>query len=328
MHISIMTNEITDLFKDSSGLLIDCTIGFGGHSSAILKANKNIKIIAIDRDKEALAFCQNKFSIFQNKIFEALDPIEIKNFMQSNERVLLISMNFGGFAKALGNILTDFRDGAFCGILADLGISSFQIDFEHRGFSFKGNTLDMRMDVTQHLSAAKILQTYNEMELERIFREFGELNEAKKIAKTIINMRDKVDIKNAQNFNNAIKSCSNFAKILPLCYQALRIEVNNELGELKMLLDFIENATSKPAFKGAKVAILSFHSLEDRLVKNAFKNLTKSCICDERALKCACGNNNAKLKLLTKKPLIAQKDELDINPRANCAKLRMAEFII
>lgn len=298
-HIPVLLKEVLSTFSNNEEVLIDCTFGFGGMSKALLEQNKNLKIIGIDRDADALEFAYKNF----------------KHFIQEG-RLELVHKSY---ANALKDILSSKKIDA---ILADIGVSSFQLDSKTRGFSFKGNTLDMRMDVRENLNASYILNNYNAFKLANLFEEYGEIKDSKKLANKIKEVRAKQEI-NKQILDNIINELyKKFSlKYTTLIYQALRIEVNSELLELKNLLSLC-----KDNLKEATLAIISFHSLEDRLIKDAFKLWSKECICKDYVFKCECGNNNKLGDILYKKPLIASKEELSINPRARSAKLRAFKF--
>lgn len=299
-HIPVLKDEVLDIFKNArSGILIDCTLGFGGHSEAILKAYPHIKIIGIDKDKEAREFAKARLAIFKDRF----------------------SCESGGFGDIFGRLLDKYQ-GEICGVLADIGVSSYQLDTPRRGFGFESDVLDMRMDTSSNLNAEKILKSYSQHELAKIFFDFGELREAKKLASLIIELREHNPsiLDSASSFSHFLKTNFKNPKILPLVYQALRIEVNGELRELDCLLE------SAKGLKKAILCIISFHSLEDRAIKNSFKDYARSCICPENIMRCECGNNHELGRIMTKKPLIATNDELKYNSRAKCAKLRAFEF--
>lgn len=304
-HIPVLRNEVVDIFKDLQGFLIDCTLGFAGHSSAILSANKNIQIFACDKDDEALNFSKKRVETFKNriKIFKS----GFSNFLPFLETNEILN---------LSNIV---------GILADIGVSSLQIDNNDRGFSLKSDALDMRMDKNASLDAKFVVNHYSKSDLERIFYEFAELTNAKQIAAKIANYRAEKEITSAKELATIIGT-SNFKNrsisTATLAFQAIRIEVNKELDELNKLLDSIENS----AIQNAKIAIITFHSLEDKIVKNRFKKWAQSCICPPFFERCECGNNHAIGKILTKKPITASADELKQNSRAKSAKLRVFEI--
>ena len=297
-HIPVLYREVIDTFKDiESGIIIDCTMGYGGHSSMILEANPNIKLIAIDQDQTAIDFSRERLSVFG-------DRVTIRN---------------GRFSSVIKDILDEVDASEIKGILADIGVSSLQLDQKDRGFSYESDNLDMRMDRDAQLSASTVVNEYSRKELERIILEYGELRNYKKLASGIIENRPFLS---AKELSEALKSdMPRGKKIHPatLLMQAIRIEVNDELGELKSLLESLKNAR----LPDAKIAIISFHSLEDRIVKQAFASWAKSCICPQEAMRCTCGNNHQLGKVLTKKPLMAQDDELKENVRSRSAKMRV-----
>ena len=295
-HIPVLMNEVLELFKDmkDEGYFIDCTCGFGGHSEAILKAYPNIKLIAIDQDIEALNFAKKRLKPFK-------DRIEFVNLRAS---------------EALQN----FKDLPISGILADIGVSSYQLDERKRGFNFEGDVLDMRMNQNQEFSAFDVVNFYSLNELERIFKDYGEERYYKKIAAKIIERRKQNKFTSSKELAEFIESFIPRKKIHPATqiFQAIRIEVNNELSELEAIL---ENSL-KIAKKGTILSIITFHSLEDRIVKQTFRDWSKKCICSDDAFRCECGNNNEKGKVINKKPLTASKEELLANPRSRSAKVR------
>lgn len=303
-HISVLPNEVVESFNTplvhQGGVLLDCTLGFGGHTSRLLEAYPKLKVIGIDKDKEALSFSKEFLAKFE-------------------ERFTLL---YGDFSVRALEVLKQER---LVGILADIGVSSLQFDKEERGFSFKSSELDMRMDTGKPLSAKEVVNSYSLLELERIFRDYGEIREYKKMARLVVEWRKEEKITNAQELSSKIAMHFKASKIHPatLAFQALRIEVNDELGELERLLRGIfEN----PLEEGARVSIISFHSLEDRIIKQHFKKWEKSCICPMEVMRCECGNNHALGKNLYKKPIIATDEENRKNPRARSAKLRTFEF--
>ena len=297
-HISVLLNEVLDVFKDSKGTIIDATLGLGGHSLALLEQNKNINIIGIDKDIEAINLAKIRLNKFKSRI-----------------KIINSSFSDGIKEALLANDVV--------GILADIGISSYQIDNLNRGFSFYSNSLDMRMDINSHLTAKMVINSYSKEELHRIFIEYGEIKNPIPITKIILDHRKKYTINSAKELSLLIEANSKInTKIHPatLVFQALRIEVNDELGELKRLLKNIESV------KNVKVAIISFHSLEDRIVKEAFKSWSKSCICDDDAIRCICGNNYKRGYVINKKPIIPSQNEINVNKRARSAKMRCFKF--
>lgn len=300
-HIPVLYREVVDVFKDiESGIVVDCTMGYGGHSSMILKENPNIKLIGIDQDQTAIDFSTRRLSEFG-------DRVEIKK---------------GRFSKVIQEILQEYPVEDIRGVLADIGVSSLQLDQKERGFSYESDTLDMRMDKDAPLNASNVVNEYSQYELEKILLEYGELRNYKKIAAEIVRQRP---FYSAKELSERLKNfMPRGKKIHPatLLMQALRIEVNNELGELKGLLHSIEEAK----IPHAKVAIISFHSLEDRIVKQEFSKWAKSCICPSEAFRCECGNNHSLGKILTRKPIMAKEDELKQNARSRSAKMRVFQM--
>jgi len=300
-HIPVLYREVIDTFKDiESGIVIDCTMGYGGHSSMILESNPNIKLIAIDQDQTAIDFSTERLAAFGDRV----------------------SIKKGRFSSVIQDILREIDASEIKGVLADIGVSSLQLDQKDRGFSYESDNLDMRMDRDAPLTAQTVVNEYSKKELETIILEYGELRNYKKIASEIVAKRP---FSSAKELSDALKSdMPRGKKIHPatLLMQAIRIEVNDELGELKSLLSSLKNAR----LPDAKIAIISFHSLEDRIVKQAFASWSKSCICPQEAMRCTCGNDHQLGKILTKKPLMAKDDELKENVRSRSAKMRVFQM--
>jgi len=299
-HIPVLLNEVLKSFNNvKDGIFIDCTIGYAGHSYEILKRYPNLSLIGIDKDSEALEFSKNRLKDFKN-------------------RVTLLK---GSFSQKLKEINFD----NVVALLADFGVSSLQLDKEERGFKFDSSKLDMRMDQNSPFSAYDVVNSYSQEQLEQIFKEFGEIKEARKLAAAIVKQRTTKPIESNIELSKLIeKIIKKKGKTHPAtqAFQAIRIEVNKELEEIKTLLDILE--TKKP--KGAIVSLITFHSLEDRLVKQRFKKWSKSCICPPEFMKCECGNNNNLGKELNKKPIVATTEEIKYNPRSRSAKLRSFKF--
>ncbi len=297
-HIPVLYREVLEVFSDiDNGIIIDCTMGYGGHSSMILEANPHVKLIAIDQDQTAIDFSAQRLEKYG-------DRVVIKK---------------GRFSSVIKDILKEHDVKNIRGILADIGVSSLQLDQKERGFSFSSDNLDMRMDKDAPLSAQSVVNEYSLQELERVLLEYGELRNYKKIASFIVQNRP---FYSAKELGDTLKHLMPTGKKIhpsTLLMQAIRIEVNNELGELESLLDTIEEAK----FPNAKIAIISFHSLEDRIVKSRFGKWRDSCICPDEAMRCTCGNNHSYGKILTKKPIIAKDDELKDNSRSRSAKMRV-----
>jgi 16S rRNA (cytosine1402-N4)-methyltransferase len=300
-HIPVLYREVIDTFKDiKDGIIIDCTMGYGGHSSMILEANPNIELIAIDQDQTAIDFSSKRLEVYGDRV----------------------SMRKGRFSSVIKDIISEFGIDKIRGVLADIGVSSLQLDQKDRGFSYESDNLDMRMDKDSALSAQNVVNEYSTHELENILLEYGELRNYKKIASAIVNARP---FASAKELSDATKHLlPHGKKIHPatLLMQAIRIEVNDELGELKSLLKSIQDSQ----FTDAIIAIISFHSLEDRIVKQTYSAWSKNCICADEAMRCTCSRDNSLGKILTKKPITAQEDELKSNPRSRSAKMRVFHY--
>lgn len=299
-HIPVLLNEVLDSFKDvGEGYFVDCTLGYAGHSSEMLAKYEGLRHIGIDRDDEALVFSKKR-----------LEPYEGRSTLYK-----------GTFAS----VFPTLKEAPIVAVLADFGVSSLQLDKKDRGFSFTSDTLDMRMDASSGLRAYDVVNGYTQKKLEYIFDAYGEVRAYKKLAAAVVEARVQEPIHSAKELSEIAKAVIPAGgKIHPatLMFQAIRIEVNNELGEIEGLLDALE----KKHVKGEVVSLISFHSLEDRLVKNRFKKWAQSCICDPMAMRCTCGGNNALGKALFSKPKTATKEELKVNPRSRSAKLRSFRF--
>jgi len=303
-HIPVLLDEVLNSFSNiQSGYFVDCTIGYAGHSKAILEAHSNIKHIGIDRDDEALIFSAKRLVKFfdKSKLYK------------------------GTFA----NILPTLTESPIVGVLADFGVSSLQLDKLERGFGFESEVLDMRMDSEAPLSAYEVVNSYKRAELEYILRHYGEVRSYRRVANAIVEARSKKPIESAKELSNIIcRVIPRFGKIHPatLSFQGIRIEVNNELGEIEGLLNILETKAKNGELKGAIVSLITFHSLEDRLVKNRYKRWATACICPSNAIRCTCGKNHQLGKPLSRKPITASKDELRKNSRSRSAKLRTFLF--
>ena len=298
-HLPVLLNEVIDIFKDiKDGYIVDCTVGYGGHSEAILKSNPNIHMICIDQDDEALNFSKKRLEPY-------IDRVIFKK---------------GRFS----NVTQELREYKISGVLADIGVSSLQLDKKDRGFSFTSPTLDMRMNPDSPLSAYEVVNKYSKKDLETIFNNYGEFKQYKKLASLIETKRLKKPFESSAQLAEFIAQNFGSGKIHPatLPFQAIRIEVNDELGELKRLLENIINLNISKSLIG----IISFHSLEDKIVKNIFKGWTNQCICPKEAMRCECERNHAKGRVITKKPLQPTKEEVDQNPRSRSSRLRIFKF--
>jgi len=299
-HIPVLLDEVLESFSTvPEGYFVDCTLGYAGHSSEMLAKYTHLKHIGIDRDDEALAFSKKRLAPFEGRS----------------------TLYKGTFAT----VLPTLTETPITALLADFGVSSLQLDKKERGFSFSSETLDMRMDAQASLSAYEVVNEYTQDKLEYIFDAYGEVRSYRKLAGAVIEARAKGPIKSALELSEIAKSViPSGGKIHPatLMFQGIRIEVNNELGEIEGLLDAIE----AKHYEGEVVSLITFHSLEDRLVKNRFKKWATACICDPQAMRCTCGKNHALGKALVRKPITASKKELKINPRSRSAKLRSFRF--
>jgi len=300
-HIPVLLDEVLESFRNlRAETLIDCTLGYAGHSEALLRAHPELKLIGIDRDPEAIAFSEKRLAPY-------------------GERVRLMR---GAFSELLPSVLASERVG---GILADFGVSSLQLDKKTRGFSFESDHLDMRMNPDASLDAEEVVNRYPSERLESIFREYGEIRQARPLAEAIVRERNRKPIRSAKELSRIAREIlPGGGKIHPatLVFQAIRIEVNDELGEIDRLLDILE--TARPA--GAVVSLITFHSLEDRRVKNRFREWSRSCICAPEAMRCTCGNRHALGRVLYRKPKRASAEEQKNNPRSRSAGLRSFLF--
>jgi 16S rRNA (cytosine1402-N4)-methyltransferase len=304
-HIPVLKDEVIYAFKNlnhtnKDGYIIDCTCGFGGHSLALLEniSNKNIKLICNDKDINALNFSKEFLKKYQ-------------------DRIIFSKLSFS-------KLLDKYKNKKIIAILADIGVSSYQLDNNKRGFGFNSDFLDMRMDTSSDKDAKYILNTYTKTQLEKLFKQY-DVREYKKISALIYENKP---FTQAKELSQLIQKHSYKHKkhSATLVFQALRIEVNNELDELDKLLKSLEKLSKALILNNCQVALISFHSLEDKIIKNYFRNWSKKCICDSEAFKCECGNNNQKGIVLTKKPIIATKKEIKQNPRSSSAKMRVFSF--
>jgi len=293
-HIPVLLNEVLDyLDRDREGIYVDCTLGLGGHALEILKRKPKAILIGFDIDEKSLLKAKKKLEFYA-------------------ERVTLYHSDF----RYLPDLNIDFS--SIRGILLDLGVSSFQLDSSERGFSFNlEGPLDMRMDLRNKITASKIVNKYSEPRLAQLFHEYGELKQAKKLAREIIARRKTKSIETTTELRRVVEEVCHWrpqkGKIHPAAkvFQALRIEVNQELSDLSSFLERIAQLVPKKT----RIAVISFHSLEDRIVKHTFAHLTNP------------NNDHPLLRVLTKKPITPSEEEIALNSRARSAKLRVAERI-
>ena len=304
-HQPVLLQEcIEGLNIKENGIYVDGTLGGAGHSSKILeKLSSDGKLIGIDRDEEALNAAREKLKNYQNVTYIHGNHDNIVNILQS-----------------IGIKQVD-------GILLDLGVSSYQLDEKTRGFSYMQDApLDMRMNQEQKLSAYNVVNEYSAQDLARILFQYGEEKFAKKIADKIVETRAKAPIKTTSELASIVESSYpaavrwKFGNPSKRTFQAIRIEVNSELDGLRDALYEMALRLNK----GGRMAVISFHSLEDRIVKETFKDLSTGCTCPPSFPKCVCGRVE-QVKLINKKPIVADENELERNSRAASAKLRVIE---
>ncbi|WP_312649894.1 16S rRNA (cytosine(1402)-N(4))-methyltransferase RsmH [Proteiniclasticum sp.] len=304
-HVSVLLDECLEgLNIEENGTYVDCTLGGAGHTKEILKRLKGGKLIGIDQDTDAL-----------NNAKEAL---------KEYDNVTLVHSNFEEIRK----IIQEHAPEGVDGILMDLGVSSYQLDEGERGFSYmKDAPLDMRMNREDDLTAYEVINNYEEEDIYRIIRDYGEENWAKRIAEFIVKARGEKPIETTLELVEIIKKAipSKARREGPhpakRTFQAIRIEVNRELTIIRnTILDAVDGL--KPE---GRLAIITFHSLEDRIVKNTYKELMYPCTCPSN-MPCICGKT-ATVKILTKKPILPGELEIEENPRSRSAKLRVLEKI-
>ena len=306
-HISVMLNEtIENLNIRPEGTYVDGTLGGAGHSYEIAKRLIGSgRLIGIDQDEDAIRAATKRLETFA-------------------KRTAIVKDNYRNMCDVLDGLGVGLVDG----ILLDLGVSSFQLDASERGFSYSTNDapLDMRMDRSAKLSAKDVVNTYSEMELYRIIRDYGEDRFAKNIAKHIVNARKQTVISTTGQLNEIISAAipkkiqKTSGHPSKRTYQAIRIEINKEL---EVLRDSLDDMIMRLNDKG-RICIITFHSLEDRIVKAAFKKNENPCTCPPDFPVCICGKES-KGKVITRKPILPTDDELNVNSRAKSAKLRVFE---
>ncbi len=306
-HESVLLQEcVRYLDIDPSGIYVDGTLGMGGHAEAVLEKLGGGMLVGIDRDDRALAFSRERLARFGGK-------------------ARLVKGSFGD----LGQILDSLGIQKVNGMLFDLGVSSPQLDDKERGFSYMQDApLDMRMDESAPLSARDVLNTYSEAELRSIFWRYGEERYAGRIAAAVVAARERGPVETTGQFVDIIRSTMPAAALrekqhpAKRCFQAVRIEVNDELGQLERMLDQAPDRL----VRGGRLLVISFHSLEDRLVKEAIRKRENGCTCPPDFPVCTCGFVKT-LRSVTRKPVVPDGEELAGNPRARSARLRIAEKV-
>jgi 16S rRNA (cytosine1402-N4)-methyltransferase len=290
------------LAPERGGLFVDATLGLGGHSEAILTASPDTRVLGIDRDREAIRLASDRLARFGTRFRAA-------------------HANF----REIARILDEAGEKDVSGVLADLGVSSLQFDTPERGFSFRHDApLDMRMDATgDEETAAELLERLPEEEIARVLYEYGEERKSRRIARWIVERRERGEpLKTTGELASLVARAVGYKRgdrVHPATrtFQALRIAVNDELEGLD---EFVETAVDLLETRG-RLAVISFHSLEDRVVKRALRRLAGQCECGRRVPVCACGARRA-VEVLTRRPVVPSEQELEENPRARSAKLR------
>ncbi len=307
-HFSVMLDEcINGLSIKEGGIYVDCTLGGGGHSHEILKAlNGKGRLIGIDQDMDALNYCREKFKEYSNITF--------------------VHDNFRNIKQILHNLNIPKIDG----ILMDLGVSSYQIDTDERGFSYiRNGPLDMRMDRSCTLTAHEIVNFYSEDKLNYIFKTYGEETYYRKVSRGIIKAREEREILTTHDLvsiidgvipKHEIKKRGHLSKKV---FQALRIEVNDELHIIEGTIKDAVNSLNL----GGRICIITFHSLEDRIVKQTFNYLSLDCVCPKDFPICKC-DKEKEISLINKKPILPTAKEISLNSRSSSAKLRIGEKVI
>lgn len=305
-HIPVLVQEITHWMAPvlANRTLIDCTVGGGGHSDALLSAVDGLRVVGLDRDEEALSVATSRLHRF-------------------GDRVLLAKADFADVAQ----VLAEIGDREVAGVLYDLGVSSSHLDDPRRGFGYRVDAaLDMRMDRSARVTAERVVNTYPENRLAEIIKSYGEEKYARRIARAIVRRREKRPIRTtgelAEVVRSAIPAAGRRGGPHPArrTFQALRIEVNNELEALRQSLPVALDSV----MPGGRVAVISYHSLEDRIVKTTFNDEARGCRCPADFPVCTCGRN-ATLRVLTRKPIRPSEEEVRNNPRSRSARARVAE---
>lgn len=309
-HKPVMLKECIEFLNiRPDKIYVDGTLGGGGHSSEIIKALDSDGIfIGIDQDKNAIKAAKKRFS-----------SIDIKS------RIIIEHMNF----ENIREVLNAHKINSVDGVLLDLGVSSHQLDEADRGFSYQQDAhLDMRMNQNSTFDAYQLVNTWDKNEITQVIREYGEERWASRIAEFIVKSRETQKIRTTKELTDIIKAAIPAAARrsgphpAKRTFQAIRIAVNRELDVLENVLNSITEVLNP---KG-RIAIITFHSLEDRIVKQAFRRQAKGCTCPRDFPQCVCGKV-PKLKIITRKPILPNEEEIAINPRARSAKLRVAEKI-
>ena len=305
-HKSVLLDESIDMLNiHDNGIYVDGTLGGGGHSEAILNKNKSVRLIGIDRDDDALKAAGERLKVF-------------------GDRVTLVKSNFADTAKVLDDLGISKIDGC----ILDLGVSSYQLDTAERGFSYQHSApLDMRMDQSQYMSAHNVVNEYSVKELTRIIRDYGEEQWASRIAQYIVAERERGEISTTGELVEIIKRAipTRARRTGPhpakRTFQAIRIEVNNELS----ILESTVRSVNERLNIGGRMCVITFHSLEDRIIKHTMQQLANPCTCPPRIPVCICGK--VPVAKTVSKVILPSSAELEENPRSKSAKLRVIERI-
>jgi len=303
-HVPVLLEEVLDgLAIRQGGVYLDGTLGWGGHTSQILERYEGTRVIGMDRDLAALEAASLKLANF-------------------GDRFLLFHRDF----RQLEEVLDEADVGLVDGALMDLGVSSMQLEDAHRGFSFaQDGPLDMRMDPESGMAASEIVNTWAQTDLANLFYRYGEERRSRAIAAAIVRAREGSPITNTLQLANLISAVPGMGRVRNIhpatrTFQALRIEVNEELDAVRQVIP----AGLRRLAPGGRLAIISFHSLEDRIVKRSFRELESPCQCPKEFPECRCGKVSAG-KVLTRRPVVPSEEEIMVNPRSRSAKLRVFE---
>lgn len=304
-HVSVLLEKSIEFLNvRDNGLYVDGTLGGGGHSYRLLSSNSTCRLVGIDQDKEAVAAASERLSVFGG-------------------RVTVVNDNF----CRIKDILSNLRIGEIDGALLDLGVSSYQLDNASRGFSYMHDApLDMRMNTESEKTAFDVVNCYSAERLCSVFYEYGEEKWSKRIAEFIVHKREEKPIETTADLVDIIKAAipkgarTEGGHPAKRIFQAVRIEVNNELGILEQAIrDFADVLNP-----GGRLAVITFHSLEDRIVKKTFASLSQGCTCPKSFPVCVCGNV-PKSRIITRKPILPNDEETETNSRSKSAKLRVIE---
>ncbi|GAB4334854.1 MAG: 16S rRNA (cytosine(1402)-N(4))-methyltransferase RsmH [Calditrichia bacterium] len=304
-HIPVMLREaLAYLITRPDGVYVDCTLGGGGHSEAILqKISGKGRLVGLDADPDAISFARQRLSQFENTAF------------------------FQVYYDQLDAVLVQEGKLPVSGFLFDLGISSFQIDKAEKGFAFRMDApLDMRFDPGIKLSAADVVARYSEEELGRVFREYGEERQWRRLARAVVERRQQQPVQTTAQLADvvaAVVGVHRLNKSLARVFQALRIEVNDELNRLRTALQKAFDCLEQ----GGRLVVIAYHSLEDRIVKEFFAEKARDCVCPPEFPRCIC-DKESEVRLLGKRPMFPSDEEVKANPRARSARMRVAEKII